>query len=268
MEEFRKHLYVILFPNEALVASELEPEAFGRHYAVGSPRHFSGKVIFAEVDINFRHPYFNIDAYLQQTTTGKPGVPKKTKFVKSYRVLEHVELNAFKDLYLVTEDGWVLPLQKTTDSGAMGHHAKGIRIYQELCPLRPLVASNYSPLDFGYYMTSVAENKGAPKLFFTEIAVNVDDLLTREEPLLHSPLPNIHPGHLLSSLKELKEKPDKRTKTISLKSIFDDIGYHRIKNGYWIMAGREVVYYPMPEEAEIEEKHYNWWKSVYQPFKE
>jgi len=92
MEEFRKHLYVILFPNEALVASELGPEAFGRHYAVGSPRHFSGKVIFAEVDVNFRHPYFNIDAYLQQTTTGKP--QKEFGFTRNF----------------VRCDRWLLPI--------------------------------------------------------------------------------------------------------------------------------------------------------------
>ena len=49
MAEFAKHLYLILYPNEALVASQLTPEEFGMHYSVGSPRHFKGKVIFVEV---------------------------------------------------------------------------------------------------------------------------------------------------------------------------------------------------------------------------
>ena len=43
MAELQKHLYLILHPNEALVASQLSPEAFGSHYSIGSPRHFTGK---------------------------------------------------------------------------------------------------------------------------------------------------------------------------------------------------------------------------------
>ncbi len=268
MNTFTQHLYLILFPNEALVASELPPADFGQHYAIGSPRHFSGKVIFAEIDISFRHPYFKIDDYLAQTTSGKPGVPKKTKFIKSYRVLEHVDFQALRELYLVTVDGRVLPLQKGNPDFGETSHTPGIRIYQELCPLRPLVASNLAPAAFGRYMTTEAESKGAPKLFFTELTIDVAGLLQQDEPLLHSPLPNVHPAHLVASLKELAAKPDKRTKTISLKSIFDDVGYNRVGAGYWLVAGDEVVFYPMPAESEIEEKHYDWWKSVYQPFKE
>ena len=53
MSEFQKHLYMVLYPNEALIASELSPAEFGMHYAVGSPRHFIGKTVFAEIDIDF-----------------------------------------------------------------------------------------------------------------------------------------------------------------------------------------------------------------------
>ena len=31
MADFQKHLYLILHPNEALVASQLSPEEFGSH---------------------------------------------------------------------------------------------------------------------------------------------------------------------------------------------------------------------------------------------
>jgi hypothetical protein len=67
MADYQKHLYLILFPNEALVASQLSPEEFGKHYSIGSPRHFMGKVIFAELDISFRDDYFRIDEFLAQT---------------------------------------------------------------------------------------------------------------------------------------------------------------------------------------------------------
>src|SRR5512138_3754839 len=103
MAQYQKHLYLILYPNEALVASQLSPDAFAKHYSVGSPRHFSGKVVFAEVDPNYRNEYLRIEEYLAQTE--KAGGLKRTKFVKSYRVLEHVDLAALLKLYLVTTDG-------------------------------------------------------------------------------------------------------------------------------------------------------------------
>ena len=115
MSEFQKHLYLILHPNEALVASQLSPEEFGSHYSIGSPRHFTGKVIFAEVDINYREEFLRIDEYLAQTESGIPGKPKRTKFVKSYRVLEHIDLAALRKLYLVTTDGAVLGLEQSTE---------------------------------------------------------------------------------------------------------------------------------------------------------
>ncbi|HWP68102.1 MAG TPA: hypothetical protein VN437_02290, partial [Rectinemataceae bacterium] len=57
-----KHLYLVLQPNHSLIASQLEPEHFIRHYVQGSTRYFEGRLIFAEVDPDYRHPYFDIDA--------------------------------------------------------------------------------------------------------------------------------------------------------------------------------------------------------------
>ena len=50
MSEFKKHLYAIMHPNRALVASQLEPMEFGRQYSVGTKRYYQGKVLFIEVD--------------------------------------------------------------------------------------------------------------------------------------------------------------------------------------------------------------------------
>ena len=140
MSIFEKHLYLILFPNEALVASQLSPEEFGKHYSIGSPRHFTGKVIFAEVDINYRNEYLRINENLTYTESDKPGVPKRTKFVKSYRVLEHIDLSALRSLYLVTTDGAVLGLDRSPEPHDYGNGDR-VRVYQEICPLRLLVAS-------------------------------------------------------------------------------------------------------------------------------
>lgn len=81
MAEYDKHLYMIVFPINALVASQLKPNEFAEHYTIGSAKHYKGKVIFAEVDINFRNPYFEIDHYLSLTVAHEDGRPKKTKFI-------------------------------------------------------------------------------------------------------------------------------------------------------------------------------------------
>ena len=78
MPEYQKHLYMIVFPINALVASQLKPKDFGVHYITGGAKHFSGKMIFAELDINFRNEEFEIDKYLEATVPHEDGSPKKT----------------------------------------------------------------------------------------------------------------------------------------------------------------------------------------------
>src|SRR5262245_66660470 len=108
-----KYLYSIMYPNYGLVASMLPPREFGRHYTVGSSRYFHGQVTFAEIDINFRHEYFPIDRYLAELKPKADGSPKRTKFIKTYRVLEHLDLAAFKSLYVTTPSGKTLELPRT-----------------------------------------------------------------------------------------------------------------------------------------------------------
>jgi hypothetical protein len=264
MSEFKKRLYLILYPNEALVASQLSPTDFGKHYAIGSPKHFSGKVIFVELQPDFRHDYFEIDRYLALTDSGVPGVPKKTKFIKSYRVLEHIDLKAVLELHLVTVDGHVLTLEKSKDF-SLFHQPKRIRIYQEICPLQVLVASNLAPTQFAEYLTAQSVSKGAPKLFFTQFNIDVEDVLNRSKTGPHSasPLPNINPTNLNVALMELAGDPTKRTKTISLNEIFHLISFSKIKHGFWLGDREELLYYHFPDEHELEEKYYTWWRSVY-----
>jgi hypothetical protein len=260
MADFKKHLYLILYPNEALVASQLTPEEFGMHYSVGSPRHFKGKVIFVEVDIDFRHPYLRIEEYLKLTVSAFPGRPKRTKFVKSYRVLEHVEFSALQKLYLVTTDGGVLGLEKSEKLA--GDKEKEVQLYQEICPLRLLVASNLDPRQFGLFITEETWSRGAPKIFFTKY--DIDVAATVADKAVHAyhmgPLPNVNPTNLPTALKELQEDPTKKTKTVSLNPSLDFMSYKSIKQGFWFSAGHETVFYRMPTMDELHEKYYSWWR--------
>ena len=88
---YENHLYQILSPNQALVASQLSPEQFAKHFTVGSVRYYEGKVIFAELDTEFRNPYFNIEQGLAGLVPHDDGRPKATKYISTYRTLEHLD---------------------------------------------------------------------------------------------------------------------------------------------------------------------------------
>src|SRR6266542_745933 len=102
---YENHLYMILHPNAALVGSQLNPGDFAKHFITGSSKYFSGKLIFAEIDANYRHPYFKIDKMLESLVPHEDGRPKSTKYVCTYRVLEHIDFDKIKKLYLSTPEG-------------------------------------------------------------------------------------------------------------------------------------------------------------------
>ena len=263
MSEFQKHLYLILHPNEALVASQLSPEEFGAHYSIGSPRHFTGKVIFAEVDINFRNEFLRIDEYLAQTESGIPGRPKRTKFVKSYRVLEHIDLSALRKLYLVTTDGAVLGLDQSEEPADTGRPGR-VRVYQEICPLRLIVASSFEPRQFGAYITAGTWSKGSPKIFFAQWDIDAEAVVRRHDVVSFSmgPLPNVNPTNLPTALKELAEDATKKTKTVSLNGNLDLTSFKNIQPGFWFSDGERTVFYRMPTMEELHAKHRAWWRHL------
>lgn len=262
MADHEKHLYMIVFPINALVASQLDPAQFGEHYIIGSARHFRGKVIFTEIDINYRNPHFKIDEFLAETVEHEDGSPKKTKFVKSYKVLEHIDLDAIKNLYLCTPNGKVLPIEPKEFNTQVP--AGILRIYQEIKPVENLVASNLDQREFGKYITRESESKGAPKLFFTQIDFNIEKFMERNKnsEMFQIDLPNVNPYHFYDSIVELTQKPDKKTKTISLGSALTDLSYRCLRHGFWFADGDKLKFYPMPTETELEDKYFYWWKHV------
>ncbi|MFA3782255.1 hypothetical protein ABRY23_04240 [Melioribacteraceae bacterium 4301-Me] len=261
MPEYEKHLYMIVFPINALVASQLDPEKFGEHYTLGSAKHFSGKVIFAEIDINFRNPYFEIDEYLKLTVPHEDGLPKKTKFICSYNVLEHVDLKAIQKLFLVTTNGKVLPIEPAEYTA---YNQPGlIRIYQEVAPLETLVASTLDQREFGKFITS-QKAKGAPKICFTQIEFDIEKFLesNKNKEIFNIELPSVNPYRFYDCIMVLKNNPEKLTKTISLGSLLRDISYKFLRHGFWFAAGNELKFFPMPSVADLENKYFYWWKFV------
>lgn len=261
MSDYKKHLYAIMYPNQALIASQLEPNEFARHYTVGSSRYYSGKLIFVEIDINFRNPYFQIDRILEQTKTHEDGSPKHTKFIAAYRTLEHLDFNAMLDLYAVNSNGVALKIQKAPYTAI--NEPGLIRIYQEMNPVTFLVASTYDQREFGRILTQPDYPKGCPKLMFTQIELPIEHFLKQidENPFMAPPIPGVHPLKLKSTITALKKKPEKAFKSISLASLLRDIPMIRLKHGFWFTSQDQMLFYPLPGIDELQQNHYDWLKS-------
>lgn len=263
MSDYQKYLYAIMHPNKALVASQLEPVEFGRQYSVGTKRYYQGKVLFLEVDPTFRNDHFPIDKFLEETVAHEDGTPKRTKIISSYRVLEHLDLEALGDLYAVTVQGQTLKISKSEYVGD-ATEAGRIRIIQEINPLQLLVATTHDHKTFGAQMTAPGNPKGAPKLFYTEIDLDVDGFLAEWEqnPFLPPPIPGVHPQKLAAVLKYLQEDGALNTSTIGLASVLDQVVYRSLKVGFFLSAGDKINYYPFPSLADLQDKHYAWYRST------
>ena len=136
------HLYVSLIP-EALIASMLPPAEFGTYYAVGSHKKERGQAIFVELDPDFRNDYFRIEQGIKRCIPHEDGQPKRSVYISTYRVLEHVSLEAIQKLYLVTAYGEVLGLDSSPD---LPKSEKGLHLYQELAPVNPRIVSVLDPV--------------------------------------------------------------------------------------------------------------------------
>jgi hypothetical protein len=254
-------LYLILHPTAALIGSQLSPEQLAKHYTVGPTRHYRGKVIFAELDIGFRHPYFAIDAAVAELKPHEDGRPKATKFICTYRVLEHIDFSALKSLYLTSEDGFSLELEP----GELPVDKAGAEsIYAEISPLRMLVLSRLEMHAFGASITDPANAIGAPRFLYTQLELALDEFLSEYDhnPFMEPPIPNLHPAILRDAIHELRGVSYKSNKGLLLGTNLDNFSYRLIKKGFMFASQKETRFYPMPTMAEIEKRNLRFWRSL------
>ncbi len=262
MAEYTKHLYMIVYPINALVASQLEPDKFGEHYTVGGAKHYSGKVVFAELDPEYRNESFGIEEYLNMTVAHEDGSPKKTKFIKSYGVLADIEIKAIQKLHLCTSNGKVLTIEPAEYTAV--NEPGMIRMFQEITPLENLVITTLDQRSFGKYLTSETKSKGAPKICFTQVEFNIDHFLksNKHSEIFNIELPRVNPYRMYDCIKELKDIPNKKTKTVGLGSLLRDLSFSYLRHGFWFFGPEESKFFPMPSISDLENKYYGWWKHV------
>ena len=254
-----KYLYLSLIP-ESLIASQLPPEEFGNYYAVGTRKRSRGQAIFFEVEPGFPSESISWEVMEQRTVPHPDGRLKRSVYLSVYRVLEHVPLEALKKLYLVTDDGRVLSLDKaeyTADSG------RALHLYQEFCPMTPRVVSSFAPQEFGKQITNPANSIYVPKIVFSELML--EKLARDPEASDIGDLPYRNIGHLRDCLRELQAKQDKTTKQVD-RALSGQVLFRTIKNGFFVCDGEQMLYYPLPPREQLEREYFEWWRSALTTF--
>lgn len=250
----RVYLYLIASRIEALVASHLDPAAFGLYMAVGPKRQTSGRVVFFEVDPTLRSDYFRLGDLAAVCPPQTDGSPKPSKYLRVYRVLEHIPLAALGKLFLTTNDGLVLEL--SPQSYDEQEAQTGPFFYQELCPLTPQVVATVPPHAFLKQMTAPENPVSVPKLFFADLRLEFE-----ENGRISERLPYPDQGHILECLRELETRVGKTTKTVS-RSPHVYAFYRTIRRGFYVGDTAGLKFYPYPDRQELQIKHSTWWHSA------
>ncbi len=249
------HLYLSTIP-EALIASMLTPMDFGAYYAVGTEKKSRGQAQYFSVDRGFASDYFPMSEIDARCVPHANGEPKHSVYLSIYRVLEHIPLSAIRNLYLATKDGRVLEIAPHKELPAF---PKGFRFYQEICPVAPRVVSSLDPREFCSFMTDARRSIHVPKIFFAELSVG--ELAENPETgsVRDLPYPNIE--HLRACITELKKDPHKGTKTVD-RIAPAEFPYRMLEFGFFLGDSKDMRYYPMPSERELQTTHYVWWRSA------
>jgi hypothetical protein len=248
------HLYMTCYRVEALVASQLDPVEFGKYMAVGSEELSRGHLMFFEVDPDFRSDFFPLQEVKDRCVPGPDGRPKASVYAGIYRVLEHIPAGSLGELHLVTRDGRVLSIEPQ-EYGQPPENGRA-HLYQELCPLTPLVASAMDPPGFIRYMTDPDSPVSVPRIFFSDLVTARD-----ESGHLARYLPYGQTAHIEKCLDLVEQADGKPTKTVD-RGHGTQFSWRTIGKGFYLGSGEEFAYYPYPTHEQFQREYYQWWRSA------
>lgn len=249
-------LYLSMTP-ESLVASMLDPPEFGRYLAVGSRKSAHGQALFFDLDPEACAGPLELAPALQRCVPHADGRPKNSLYLSIYRALERVPLAALRSLWLASPHGKVLELQPTRE---LPRFADTYYLYQEVCPVHPLICSRLAPPEFVRYITEPNKPLFVPKICFVDI--NLGEMAT--DPEHGKPRELYYPDHywhLRGCLLELKSSTAKDTKTVD-RSHLQHFPYHCIKEGFYVGERSETVFYRFPSYEDLHSKYHDWWRST------
>lgn len=247
-----QYYYLVATP-ESLIASHLAPFEFGNYLAVGTKKNLKSQSAFFEIDpekIDLPAGYIR-----DKLVPYSDGQPKRSVYLSIYRVFEKIPLEALKNLYLVTDDGKVLEMQATDYQPGKN---SGIHLYQQYNPFTTMVASKLSPGQFIQFLTDTTKPVSVPKLFFVDLQLGE---LAKDPTLPLNNLPYRNPAHLRECLIKLHQSSERLTKTV-IRERKTELPYRTIKDGFFIGAKDTFLYFPFPNQKDLESKYFSWWRSA------
>ncbi|MDA3809884.1 MAG: hypothetical protein PF518_06070 [Spirochaetaceae bacterium] len=259
---YENHLYMVLYPSNFLISSQLSPEKLGQHYLTGSKQNYDSGLVFAEIDINYRNNFLDIEWGLEQLIPHEDGSPKATKFIAAYRVLEHIELSSIKKLYLSSASGSVMSIDSVPFP--QPESASKFKIFAGIAPLRMMSISTLSFKDYGNHMIQERKHKGAPKLFYAQLEFDSRQFTIDfdNNPLMLSPIPGIHPAILRAKIDEIIKNPEKTTKGLKIETNIHRYPPQLFRHGFMFFTTDESLYFPMPSRDVIEDNFYSYFRTM------
>jgi len=248
-----RYFYLSLMP-ESLVVSMLPPEEFGRYLATGTHKRPHGQAMFFQLKPDLQTDYFDLSDIDQRCVPHPDGQPKHSVYLAIYRVLENIPMEAIGSLWLVTAHGCALELpQSQPPSEFPGKY----HLYQEICPVHPLIASSFAPDEFCRFLTDTSKPVSVPRICFVDLELGdlAEDPVHGDETGL--PYHDMH--HVRDCLAELQPDNGKQTKTVDRISR-QSIIFRCIKSGFIIGDHERTLYYPYPSREEFQSKYYKWWR--------
>ncbi|NQU43119.1 hypothetical protein HQ520_07525 [bacterium] len=248
------YLYMTVFP-ESLVASMLPPSDFAPYMAVGSRKRTPGRALLFHLDRENLSGIFDLSP-AKNLKPHPDGSPKHSVTLSTYRVLERIPLKAFLNLYLVTRDGQYLEIGPQAQLPPAEKH---YYLYQELCPMHPMVLSELSPRNFGAFITDPDSPVGVPKILFADLLLGRIADPRSSIPVQYLPYADM--GLIRDSL-EILEKSERKTLVVN-RTHSRDFFYRTVDEGFFLADGKDLVFFPFPTLEERERGHiHEWWRSA------
>ena len=250
------HYYLSIFPIEALIASELEPSQFGAYMATGSKKGSAEQIIFVEVEGNFGND-FDWKFAIEKCIPHPNGNPKHSVYLSIYRTLEQIPLEKLGSMYLTTRDGRTIGLEK--DLYREEINGNKYYIYQELCPVTPVIASILDPEDYSNEITNSKRKIYVPKIVFTDM--KIPDFENPEHSGNIGMFYDNKIPHILNCISSVTGDKGKKNKTID-RSHVESFSFQVIKNGIYIGDGKTLLSYKFPSVEDLKKIDYDWGRSA------
>jgi hypothetical protein len=119
--------------------------------------------------------------------------------------------------------------------------------------------SSLDPKEFAAFLTDPKHSIHVPKVFFADLRLG--ELAKNPEKGSARDLPYASLEHLRDCLVQLKATPGKGTKTVD-RTPSEELPYRAIEHGFFLGDGKEMLYYPMPSEQDLQTRFYEWWRSA------